>query len=111
MSTARLYTGPAGRLLADTLASNLTPPARVYPTQELPAPDPHRTQRLRTERAELARALAQDRRLLALAAGQAGRFPQEVADIRADVRRYEQRLAEIELALASAGQKGGPADA
>ncbi|MDU0372115.1 hypothetical protein ACFPAF_17060 [Hymenobacter endophyticus] len=84
-------------------------PVTLSPLTELPPPDRQRPtrQQLRSERAELTRAVEQDRRLLRLTGPHAGRFPQEVAALHADITRCEQRLQAIAAQL---GEEGGLLD-
>ncbi|OWP62911.1 hypothetical protein CDA63_11880 [Hymenobacter amundsenii] len=92
------------RSLATLLAQEQ--PVQLRDLSELPAPDTIRRQRLRTERAALAQKLTADRDLVRLARAHV-RLAPEVADIKYDMSRYEQRIAEIDQQLA---QEGGPAD-
>jgi hypothetical protein len=96
------------RATAECLADNLGKPVLLHDSPSaLPAPDTRRPtrQQLRTERAELLRELSTARSLLALAEPHF-RLAQELADIRVDIARYEQRLQQLDQALGLPQQEG-----
>ena len=106
--TLHLYTAKPTDARFRSLATLLSQqqPVNLSDISDLPQPDRQRPtrQQLRAERVELARALEHDRRLLMLTEPHGRRFPQELADIKADITRHEQRIAAIDNAL---GQEGG----
>lgn len=106
--TLNLYTAAPADAGFRSLATLLSQqqPVNLCDITDLPPPDRQRPtkQQLRAERVELARALEHDRRLLTLTEPHGRRFPQEIADIKTDITRHEQRIKVIDNAL---DQKGG----
>lgn len=111
MQTLVIYTSQPGAWPAKAFAhylAGLHPHRRVElrPLSALPAPDRTRRQRLRTERADVARALGGIAQCLQLAELTPQHYPQTLAELRADRARHQGRLAEIDRLLRGA-ERGG----
>lgn len=110
----RLYTSsqPAARAFAELLADNLPQPVLVHELDELPAPDPLRRQRLRTELGVLRQQLDTVLYLLTVGESEPRRYEQELTLLRQDRTRIEGLMAEVEQQMKAAGlavapQEGG----